>query len=125
VAAILTVGLTKRYGSLAALDSLDLEVPEGDVLGYLGPNGSGKTTTIRLLLGLIRATTGRAEIFGADCQGDPVAVHRRLAYVPGRADLLLLDEPTSGLDPLEEREFQTCLAEAHRRARPCSCRRTS
>lgn len=87
MAAIRTVGLTKRYGSLAALDSLDLEVPEGDVLGYLGPNGSGKTTTIRLLLGLIRATAGRAEIFGADCQGSPVAVHRRLAYVPGEVSL--------------------------------------
>lgn len=87
MAAIRTVGLTKRYGSLAALDSLDLEVSEGDVLGYLGPNGSGKTTTIRLLLGLIRATAGRAEIFGADCQGDPVAVHRRLAYVPGEVSL--------------------------------------
>lgn len=87
MAAIRTVGLTKRYGSLAALDSLDLEVPEGDVLGYLGPNGSGKTTTIRLLLGLIRASAGRAEIFGADCQRDPVAVHRRLAYVPGEVSL--------------------------------------
>ncbi len=87
MAAITTHGLTKMYGTVPALDSLDLEVPEGDVLGYLGPNGSGKTTTIRLLLGLIRATAGRAEIFGADCQSDPVTVHRRVAYVPGEVNL--------------------------------------
>jgi ABC-2 type transport system ATP-binding protein len=86
-AAITTIGLSKAYGSTKALDSLDLEVNEGDVLGYLGPNGSGKTTTIRLLLGLIRATAGRAEIFGVDCQRDPVSVHQRLAYVPGEVSL--------------------------------------
>jgi ABC-2 type transport system ATP-binding protein len=57
------------------------------VLGYLGPNGAGKTTTIRLLLGLIRASRGKAEVFGLDCQRRPVEVHRRLAYVPGEANL--------------------------------------
>src|SRR4051794_32025289 len=86
-AAIRTTELSKRYGSTVALDRLDLEVAEGEVLGYLGPNGSGKTTTIRLLLGLLRATSGRAEIFGVDCERDPVAVHRRLAYVPGEVSL--------------------------------------
>jgi ABC-type multidrug transport system ATPase subunit len=59
----------------------------GEVLGYLGPNGAGKTTTIRLLLGLVNATRGRAEIFGVDCQADPVETHRRVAYVPGEANL--------------------------------------
>jgi ABC-2 type transport system ATP-binding protein len=57
------------------------------VLGYLGPNGAGKTTTIRLLLGLVNATRGRAEIFGVDCQANPVQAHRRVAYVPGEANL--------------------------------------
>jgi ABC-2 type transport system ATP-binding protein len=85
--AIRTEGLSKSFGATDALVSLDLEVPVGEVLGYLGPNGSGKTTTIRLLLGMIRATAGRAEIFGVDCQADPVEAHRRLAYVPGEASL--------------------------------------
>jgi ABC-2 type transport system ATP-binding protein len=85
--AILTVGLSKTYGRTAALAGLNLDVPPGQILGYLGPNGAGKTTTIRLLLGLIRASAGRAEILGVDCQRDPVAAHRRLAYVPGEANL--------------------------------------
>jgi len=82
-----TRGLTKRYGSFAALDSLDLTVQKGEVLGYLGPNGAGKTTTIRLLLGLIKPTSGGAEIFGLDAQKQKIAVHKRLAYVPGEATL--------------------------------------
>jgi ABC-2 type transport system ATP-binding protein len=85
--AIVNKGLSKRFGTTEALVGLDLEVPEGEVLGYLGPNGAGKTTTIRLLLGLIRATAGRAEIFGVDCQADPVEAHRRVAYVPGETNL--------------------------------------
>jgi ABC-2 type transport system ATP-binding protein len=85
--AIRTQGLTKRYGKVAALRDLDLEVAQGEVLGYLGPNGAGKTTTIRLLLGLIRASAGRAEVFGLDAQRQAVAAHRRLAYVPGEASL--------------------------------------
>jgi len=85
--AIRTQGLSKRYGDVLALAPLDLEVAEGEVLGYLGPNGAGKTTTIRLLLGLARPTAGRAEIFGLDAQRDAVAAHRRLAYVPGEATL--------------------------------------
>ena len=87
VAAIHTEGLTKRYGDVAALDHLDLEVGRGEVVGYLGPNGAGKTTTIRLLLGLIRPTEGRGEIFGLDCQRQPVEAHRRLAFVAGEANL--------------------------------------
>jgi ABC-2 type transport system ATP-binding protein len=85
--AIRTEGLSKRYGSVDALVGLDLEIAEGEVVGYLGPNGAGKTTTIRLLLGLARPTAGRAEIFGLDCQRRTVEAHRRLAYVPGEASL--------------------------------------
>ena len=79
--------MSKHYGSVHALEGLDLEVDEGEVVGYLGPNGAGKTTTIRLLLGLIRPTAGRAEIFGLDCQRQVVEAHRRLAYVAGEASL--------------------------------------
>jgi ABC-2 type transport system ATP-binding protein len=79
--AIRTEGLTKRYAGVAALDHLDLEVAQGEVVGYLGPNGAGKTTTIRLLLGLIHPTEG------LDCQRQPAEIHRRLAFVPGEASL--------------------------------------
>jgi ABC-2 type transport system ATP-binding protein len=81
--AIRTEGLCKRYGDTVALDRLDLTVNEGEVYGYLGPNGSGKTTTIRLLLGLHRPSGGRAELFGVDAWSEPVAAHRRVAYVAG------------------------------------------
>ncbi len=81
--AIHTEGLSKRYGSTLALDRLDLSVAEGEVYGYLGPNGSGKTTTIRLLLGLHRASGGCAEVFGIDAWRDPVQAHRHVAYVAG------------------------------------------
>ncbi|MGZ4270555.1 MAG: ATP-binding cassette domain-containing protein [Solirubrobacteraceae bacterium] len=83
MAAIRTDQLTKRYGTTVALDTLDLTVEPGEVYGYLGPNGSGKTTTLRLLLGLHRPTSGRAELFGVDAWRDPVAAHRRAAYVAG------------------------------------------
>jgi ABC-2 type transport system ATP-binding protein len=78
-----TEQLSKRYASTLALDRLDLAVGDGEVYGYLGPNGSGKTTTIRLLLGLHRPSGGRAELFGVDAWRDPVSVHRRVAYVAG------------------------------------------
>jgi ABC-2 type transport system ATP-binding protein len=80
-------GLSKSFGRAPALRSLSLEVPPGEVLGYLGPNGAGKTTTIRLLLGLIQPSAGRAQIFGLDCHRQPIEAHRRLAYVPGEANL--------------------------------------
>jgi ABC-2 type transport system ATP-binding protein len=86
-AAIHTEGLTKRYGHVDALSNLNVEVPVGEVLGYLGPNGAGKTTTIRLLLGLIHPTSGHSSIFGLDSQRQAVEAHRRLAYVPGEANL--------------------------------------
>jgi len=67
-AAILTDNLSKRFGSIRALDHLSLEVPRGQVFGFLGPNGSGKTTTIRLLLGLLEPSEGRASVLGLDVQ---------------------------------------------------------
>jgi len=81
--AICAEGLTKHYGTTRALEALDLRVAPGEVYGYLGPNGAGKTTTIRLLLGLHRPTSGRAALFGTDAWRDPVAAHRRVAYVAG------------------------------------------
>ena len=85
--AVRTEHLTKRYGAVDALKDLNLEIAQGEVVGYLGPNGAGKTTTVRLLLGLARPSAGRAEVFGMDCQHQPVEVHQRLAYVPGEANL--------------------------------------
>ena len=85
--AIVTEGLSKRYGATLALDGLDLAVRAGEVFGYLGPNGSGKTTTIRLLLGLHRPSAGRAELFGVDAWHDAVRAHRRVAYVAGEPSL--------------------------------------
>lgn len=82
-AVIRTRDLTKQYGDAVALDGLDLDVEAGTVFGFLGPNGSGKTTTIRMLAGLIAPTRGRAEIDGIDPARDPVAVHRRIGYLSG------------------------------------------
>jgi ABC-2 type transport system ATP-binding protein len=85
--AISVSGLTKSYGRNRALDGLDLEVRTGEVHGFLGPNGSGKTTTIRVLLGLLHADAGRVKLLGGDPWADAVALHRRLAYVPGDVSL--------------------------------------
>lgn len=74
---------TKRFGDLTALDRLNLDVVEGEIVGLLGPNGAGKTTALRTLLGLLKPTSGRAEIFGTDAWDHPVEAHRHLAYVPG------------------------------------------
>jgi len=82
-AAVQTRGLSKDYGRGRGLFDLNLEIDEGEVLGYLGPNGAGKTTTIRLLMGLIRPTAGSATIFGLDCQRQAVEVKRLVGYVPG------------------------------------------
>jgi ABC-2 type transport system ATP-binding protein len=80
-------GLEKRFGNVRALDGLDLEVSAGEVHGYLGPNGAGKTTTIRVLLGLLRADAGTVRLLGGDPWADAVALHRRIAYVPGDVEL--------------------------------------
>src|SRR4029450_13306708 len=76
-------GLVKAFGATRALDGLDLEVRTGEVHGFLGPNGAGKTPPIRVLLGLLRADAGTSRLLGGDPWRDAVALHRRLAYVPG------------------------------------------
>ena len=75
--AIRCVGLTRDFQTVQALDHLDLEVPAGALFGFLGPNGSGKTTTIRLLLGLLEPTAGRADVLGLDTQRDANAIRRQ------------------------------------------------
>jgi len=82
-----TVGLTKRYASVAALDDCSLEVQRGEVFGLLGPNGAGKTTLLRLLLGYLRPTAGSARVAGFDCVRESLEVRRRTAYLPGEARL--------------------------------------
>ncbi len=79
--------LTKYYGKHLALDSVDLEVKQGEVFGFIGPNGAGKTTTLRILLGLLRKNAGKVSLLGGDPWRDAVALHRRLAYVPGDVNL--------------------------------------
>lgn len=82
-----THGLEKRFGRVRALDGLDLSVDAGEVHGFLGPNGVGKSTTIRVLLGLARASGGSATVFGKDPWNDAVELHKRIAYVPGDVSL--------------------------------------
>jgi ABC-2 type transport system ATP-binding protein len=87
-------GLTKSFGHTPALRGLDLSVEAGHVTGFLGPNGSGKTTTIRILLGLLRPDGGHAAILGRDPWTDAVRLHRSIAYVPG--DVALWPNLTGG-----------------------------
>lgn len=106
---ISTTGLVKSFGRTRALDGLDLSVDAGQIHGFLGPNGAGKTTTLRILLGLLRADAGEARLLDGDPWRDAVALHRRLAYVPGDVTLWpelsggevidLLGRLRGGLDP--------------------------
>lgn len=92
--AIEAVDLRKSFGSTRALDGFSLTVTPGEVHGFLGPNGAGKSTTIRALLGQLRLDSGTCRIFGHDCWHDSVAVHKRIAYVPG--DVALWDGLSGG-----------------------------
>ena len=91
---IRTEKLTKSYGTHRGIVDVDLEVAEGEIFGFLGPNGAGKTTTIRTLLDLIRPTSGRAFVFDIETSADPVAIHRRIGYIPG--EFSLYDRLTGG-----------------------------
>ena len=93
-AIIQTEQLTKSYGPHRGVVDIDLEVDEGEAFGFLGPNGAGKTTTIRVLLDHIRPTSGRAIVFGIETTVDPVAIHRRIGYLPG--EFTLYDKLTGG-----------------------------
>lgn len=90
--AIYTNGLTKRFGDVVAVDSLDLQVHVGEIFGFLGPNGAGKSTTIRVLLDQLRATSGSAQVLGRDIFGDSLEIRRRIGYAPG--DLALYPKLT-------------------------------
>jgi ABC-2 type transport system ATP-binding protein len=115
VNAIEVSGLRKHFGKTVALDGLDLTVTAGEVHGFLGPNGAGKTTTIRVLLGLQRSDGGTARLLSGDPWRDAVALHRRLAYVPGDVTLWpsltggevidLLGRLRGGLDPKRRAEL--------------------
>jgi ABC-2 type transport system ATP-binding protein len=108
-------GLRKSFGRTVALDGLDLAVRAGEVHGFLGPNGAGKSTTLRVLLGLLRAEGGTVRLLGGDPWRDAVALHRRLAYVPGDVTLWptlsggetidLLGRLRGGLDPARRDEL--------------------
>jgi ABC-type multidrug transport system ATPase subunit len=91
---IRTEQLTKAYGEHRGIIDVDLAVQPGEVFGFLGPNGAGKTTTIRTLLDLIRPTGGKAFVFGIESSVDPVAIHRRVGYIPG--EFTLYDRLTGG-----------------------------
>jgi len=97
-AAILVRGLKKSYGSVAAVDGVDLEVPRGSFFGFLGPNGAGKSTTIRLLTGLIPADSGTVEILGRRLPEDELEIKRRIGLVP---DESLLFDRLTGAEFLE------------------------
>src|SRR4051794_9526838 len=82
-----TERLTKTYGPVHALDGLDFEIRPGEIVGLLGPNGSGKTTALRLLLGFLRPTAGHASIAGHDCWRESHLARRHVAYLPGELRL--------------------------------------
>ena len=103
---IITRSLTKQYGSFLAVDQVDLDVREGDRYGFLGPNGSGKTTVIRMLLGLVYATSGEIEVLGQPMPargkevlpqiGSLIEGPSAYGHLPGRANLALLDAAGPG-----------------------------
>ena len=115
---IRTRGLTKRYGSLTAVDALDLEIHPGEIFGLLGQNGAGKTTTILMLLGLSEPTDGKVSVMGLDPAREPREVKRRVGYLPdavgfyggltGRQNLRY----TARLNGLDRAEADTAIGES-------------
>ena len=111
--ALATAGLTKRFGAQTAVDGIDIDVPAGSVYGFLGPNGSGKTTTIRMVLGLVRPTSGTVNLLGEPMPSGLGAVLPRVGalvegpafhpYLSGRANLARLDAADHLADPRTSR----------------------
>src|ERR1700683_60498 len=81
-AAIVTEKLTRRFGSLTAVDEVDLTVAAGQFFGFLGPNGAGKSTTIKMLTGLLAPSSGRVQLLGLDFSSHAVEVKRQIGVVP-------------------------------------------
>ena len=106
---IQTRGLTKLFGSLHAVEQLDLDVAQGEFFAFLGPNAAGKTTTIKMLAGLLRPSAGRAIVAGFDIQTDPQAAKRLISYVPDFP--FLYDKLTPG-------EFLSFVGELYELPRP-------
>jgi ABC-2 type transport system ATP-binding protein len=118
--AIALVGLTKRFGRLMAADHLSLEVAQGEIFGFLGANGAGKTTAIRVLLDLLRPSSGRAFVLGSDCQRRGLAARAHIGYLPGEFDVpedmtgqavlnLLARLGAAPIDPAYHRQLQSRL----------------
>ncbi len=114
--------LTRRFGPIVAVRDLNLTIAKGEVFGLLGPNGSGKTTTIRMLCGLLAPSEGTAVVAGVDVRESPDLIKERIGYMSQRFGLyedltvvacalmhgpavLFLDEPTAGVDPAARRGF--------------------
>ncbi|MFH1598510.1 MAG: ABC transporter ATP-binding protein [Patescibacteria group bacterium] len=89
-----TKNLSKYYGKIKGIDDLTLQINEGEIFGFLGPNGSGKTTTIRLLMGLLKPTNGSAKIFSLDTQKKSVQIKKDVSLIPG--DVHLYDKMKGG-----------------------------
>ncbi|MDR6990696.1 ABC transporter ATP-binding protein [Luteimonas sp. 3794] len=113
--------LTKRFGDHTALDALDLDIAAGEVFCLLGANGAGKSTTIKLFLGFLAPTSGRALVEGIDVAADPVGARRRLLYIPeqvalhealtGRENLRYF-ATLAGIDDISPSRLEACLTEA-------------
>ena len=104
-----TIGLSLSYGDLLALDQLNLRIEKGEFFAFLGPNAAGKTTTIKLLTGLLQASSGTAKICGFDVFEEPVEAKRRIGYVPDLAEFY------DKLTPVEFMEFIGDLFQMERR----------
>lgn len=106
---IQTVGLSKSFGALRAVDHLALDIAQGEFFAFLGPNAAGKTTTIKMLTGLLRPNAGSARVAGYDIQRDPTAAKRLISYVPDFPFLY---------DKLTPREFLRFVGELYEMSRP-------